>query len=103
MQETEIKAADVPEVRKEQEELIKFPTEFPIKVMGLASPEFATAIGNAVHELLPDFKPESVKIERYSKTGKYEALNIDVYVTSREQLDSIYRMLTSHPLVKTVL
>lgn len=103
MKEEAIKEEDVPEVRKEQEELIPFPTDFPIKVMGLNTPDFPTAIGNAIHEILPGFKPDNVQIDHYSKTRKYVALNVTVYVTSRAQLDSIYVMLTSHPMVKTVL
>lgn len=103
MKEETIKEADVPEVRKEQEELIVFPTDFPIKVMGLNTPEFPTAIGCAVHEILPAFQPENVQIDHYSKTRKYVALNVTVHVISRAQLDSIYVMLTSHPMVKTVL
>jgi putative lipoic acid-binding regulatory protein len=30
-------------------------------------------------------------------------LTLSVYVTSREQLDELYRTLTTHPMVKVVL
>ena len=72
-----------------EDSLLKFPTEFPIKVMGLTTPDFAEVIGSAVREIAPDFDPAGIKTE-YSKTRK-------------DQLDTIYRMLTSHPMVKVVL
>ena len=40
---------------------------------------------------------------RPSKAGNYLGLTLTVYVTSREQLDEVYRTLTTHPMVKVVL
>ena len=40
---------------------------------------------------------------RGSSNGKYLSLTCLVYVTSKPQLDDIYRSLTSHPMVKVVL
>jgi putative lipoic acid-binding regulatory protein len=40
---------------------------------------------------------------RPSSTGKYLGVTITVRATSREQLDDLYRALTSHPMVKVVL
>ena len=40
---------------------------------------------------------------RASSGGKYISLTCTVRATSREQLDNIYRSLTSHPFVKVVL
>lgn len=85
-----------------QESLIEYPCDFPIKVMGVTTPDFAAAIGAAVREVVPSFDPSTVTSSK-SKTGKYTALTITVHVISRKQLDSIYMMLTSHPLVKVVL
>ena len=85
-----------------QESLIEYPCDFPIKVMGVTTPDFAAAIGAAVREIAPDFNPDTITSGK-SKTGKYTALTVTVHATSREQLDSIYMMLTSHPLVKVVL
>ena len=87
---------------EEQESLIKYPCDFPIKVMGFSHPDFARTIGSAVRELAPDFDPESITTAP-SKTGKYTALHVTVNAKSRKQLDSIYMMLTSHPMVKVVL
>ena len=56
-----------------EDSLLKFPTEFPIKVMGLTTPDFAEVIGSAVREIAPDFDPAGIKTE-YSKTRKYTSL-----------------------------
>jgi len=41
--------------------------------------------------------------QRPSKAGNYMGLTLTVHVTSREQLDELYRTLTTHPMVKIVL
>lgn len=85
-----------------EESLITYPTDFPIKAMGLTTPDYAETVGSAVREILPSFDPSTIKTEK-SKTGKYTSLTLTVHVESREQLDTVYRMLTSHPMVKIVL
>ncbi len=85
-----------------EESLINYPTDFPIKAMGLSTPDFAQAVGAAVREILPSFDPSTIRQEK-SKTGKYTSLTLIVHVENREQLDTVYRLLTSHPMVKIVL
>lgn len=82
--------------------LIEFPSAFPIKVMGLRVEGFAEAVADIVRAFDPGFEPASMQ-QRISRAGKYLALTVTVTATSREQLDSLYRALTSHPLVKVVL
>lgn len=81
---------------------LQFPTDFPIKVMGRRVDEFAQAIVAVVTEHVPDFDPATLEM-RASKHGNYLSLTVTVHATSREQLDNLYRALTSHPLVKVVL
>jgi putative lipoic acid-binding regulatory protein len=79
-----------------------FPTDFPIKVMGRRVEGFAQEIAAVVREHAPDFDSETLEV-RASKFGNYLSLTATVRATSREQLDTIYRALTGHPLVKIVL
>src|SRR5215467_9268269 len=79
-----------------------FPTDFPIKVMGRRVEGFAQEIAAVVREHAPDFDSETLEI-RASKFGNYLSLTATVRATSREQLDTLYRALTGHPLVKIVL
>lgn len=86
----------------EQESLIEFPCDFPIKVMGETRDDFADTIIAVIQTLLPDFNANLVEM-RASSGGRYISLTCTVYVTSKPQLDDIYRLLTAHPMVKVVL
>ena len=86
----------------QEKELLTVPCEFPIKVMGLKQDTFAETIGQVIKEFDPTFNPETITV-RDSRQGHYQALQVVVHATSREQLDSIYMALTHHPMVKVVL
>lgn len=86
----------------QEESLIEFPCDFPIKVMGETHDAFADTIVAVIRELLPDFDASRVEM-RASSGGRYLSLTCTVHVTSKPQLDDIYRRLTGHPMVKVVL
>ena len=86
----------------ETESLFEFPCDFPIKVMGTAREDFAKAVVTVVQAHAPDFDAATVEM-RASGKGNYLAVTCTVRATSREQLDNIYRDLSSHPYVKIVL
>ena len=81
---------------------LTFPTDFPIKIMGRRVDHFARDIVAVVRQHAPDFDPSTLEL-RASKEGNYLSVTATVHATSREQLDALYRALTSHPLVKVVL
>ena len=85
-----------------EESLLKFPTAFPIKVMGRTQDGFAQAIVGVVQKHVPDFDAVTLEM-RASSHGKYLSLTCTVNAVSREQLDDLYRDLTSHPMVAMVL
>ena len=87
---------------KPEETLIEFPCDFPIKVMGETHDDFATSIVDVIRSHVAEFDASRVEM-RASSGGKYISLTCTVYVTSKQQLDDIYRALTSHPAVKFVL
>lgn len=82
--------------------LIEYPCDFPIKVMGAHVEGFAQAITSVARQFDPGFDPARME-QRPSKGGNYLGLTITVRVVSREQLDELYRTLTTHPMVKVVL
>jgi putative lipoic acid-binding regulatory protein len=86
----------------EQETLLEFPCDFPLKIMGVSSSDFADAVVEVVRRFAPDFDPATVEM-RASSGGKYVSLTCTVNATSKTQLDNLYRELTAHPLVKVVL
>ena len=85
-----------------QESLIEYPSLFPIKVMGPKVEGFVHAITSLARQFDPGFDASTVELRDSSK-GNYLGITITVTATSREQLDDLYRALTSHPMVKVVL
>lgn len=82
--------------------LITYPSVFPIKVMGLNVDGFADAMIHVALAFDASFDSQSIE-RRPSSAGKYLGLTLTVTATSREQLDELYRTLSTHPLVKVVL
>lgn len=90
--------ADIPP----EQSLIEYPSAFPIKVMGAHVEGFEEAIVAVAQQFDPGFDAGTVE-RRPSKGGNYLGLTITVTATSREQLDELYRTLSTHPMVKVVL
>jgi uncharacterized protein len=86
----------------DQETLLEFPCEFPLKVMGETRDGFAEAIVAVVRLHAPDFDAARVEM-RPSRSGKYLSLTCTINAISKSQLDDLYRALTAHPMVKVVL
>ncbi|MDI3384059.1 YbeD family protein [Xenophilus aerolatus] len=85
-----------------KDSLIEYPSAFPIKVMGAKADGFVHAITQIAHQFDPGFDASTIEL-RDSKAGNYLGVTITVTATSREQLDDLYRALSSHPMVKVVL
>jgi putative lipoic acid-binding regulatory protein len=86
----------------EQESLIEYPCDFPIKVMGRLQDDLLPAIIHVCRQFDPEFDEAKVE-QRLSKGGNYLGITVTVRVTSREQLDELYRTLSTHPMVSVVL
>ena len=84
------------------ESLIEYPSDFPIKIMGIMQDDFAQTMVELVQRHDPDFHAGKMTM-RPSSQGNYLALTVTVRATSREQLDNLYRELSSHAMVKVVL
>ena len=82
--------------------LIDYPSAFPIKVMGAQVDGFEAAMVVIARLFDPAFDAGTIE-RRPSKAGNYLGLTLTVTATSREQLDELYRTLSTHPLVKVVL
>jgi hypothetical protein len=90
-----------PEIPPERS-LIEYPCHFPIKVMGAQVDGFLAAMVHIARSFDAGFDETTIE-QRSSKAGNYLGLTLSVYVTSREQLDELYRTLTTHPMVRVVL
>ena len=92
----------VPPVIPPEQSLITYPSAFPIKVMGAQVEGFLEAVLAVTRQFDPGFDPATVEI-RSSSGGRYLGITVTVTATSREQLDELYRTLSTHPMVKVVL
>ena len=93
---------DLPRDIPPEQSLIEYPCRFPIKVMGANVEGYVTALTHVAKSFDPGFDASTIEL-RPSKAGNYMGVTLSVYVTSREQLDELYRSLSSHPMVKVVL
>ncbi len=92
----------IPPTNPRQESLIEYPSPFPIKVMGANVDGFVHAVAEVAKQFDPGFDAATVQL-RPSKNGNYLGVTITVTATSREQLDALYRALSTHPMVKVVI
>ncbi len=86
----------------DHDKLIKFPCHFPIKIMGRKQDRFANTIAAIIRQHDPLFDVATLGMRPSSK-GNYLSLTATIHATSQEQLDTLYRALSSHPMVKIVL
>ena len=85
-----------------EESLVSYPTDFPIKVMGRKQARFAHTVVSIVRKHAPDFDPATMEL-RPSRQGTYLSVTCTIRAQSREQLDALYQDLCDHPAVVMVL
>ena len=93
---------DTPAELAPERSLIDYPSAFPIKVMGQNVDGFVHALTQVARRFDPAFDAATIEL-RPSSGGKYLGVTLIVTATSREQLDELYRTLSTHPMVKVVL
>lgn len=79
---------------EENETLLEFPCEFPIKVFGHHHDDFHEEVVCLVRKHAPNLDESNV-VKRPSSGGKYLALTITIEAESKVQLDAIYMELTN--------
>ena len=82
--------------------LIEYPCRFPVKVMGAKVDGLVHAVSMIARQFDPSFDASTIEL-RESKGGNYLGITITINATSRDQLDELYRTLSTHPMVKVVL
>jgi len=86
----------------EDSSLLKFPCDFPIKIMGKATGVFKDDIFAIVHKHYPNLKAETFHTNT-SKNGNYLAISVTVHALDQPSLDALYQDLSQHPDIKMVL
>jgi len=82
--------------------LMKFPHDYPLKVMGPNNDEFRSLVFGIVQKHMGDFDQAKIE-ERPSKSGTYLGLTIIVRADSKAQLDNLYMELTACEKVMVAL
>ena len=77
------------------ETLLEFPCDFPIKAMGRDTPEFHAAVRELVEAHTGPLEDERIQTA-VSRKGNFVSITITVNAQSQEQLDEIYRAITAH-------
>ncbi len=78
---------------EENETLLEFPCQFPIKAFGLSGEMLEMAVLEIVNRHVDDLAEGAVKMNA-SKNAKYTSITITIRATSKKQIDSIYIDLT---------
>ncbi len=76
------------------EELLKFPTDYPIKVVGRPSAEFRARIHAVVLKHVPNVETDRIT-ERLSENGNFLSISYTIVAESREQVVALARDLTA--------
>ena len=76
------------------EELLKFPTDYPIKVVGRPSAEFRARIHAVVLKHAPNVETDRIS-ERLSENGNFLSISYTIVAESREQVVDLARDLAA--------
>ena len=85
-----------------KEELLKFPTDYPIKVVGRPSPEFRARIHAVVLKHVPNVETDRIT-ERLSENGNFLSISYMIIAESREQVVALGKDLMAAEGVVMVL
>ena len=78
-----------------EESVIKFPTPVPIKMMGRDTPEFRATVRSLVEKHTGPIDDSAIS-DAISRKGNFVSITVTIIATSQEQLDNIYRDVSSH-------
>ena len=84
------------------DDIFKFPCEYPIKVFGLNQPDLEKSVCSIIENYVGKLHENQISIKNSSK-GKYVSITVRIIASSRKQLDSINTDLQKSPLVSYLL
>lgn len=82
--------------------LLEFPCDFPIKIMGRDTAEFHVIARALVEKHAGPIADGAIR-RSLSSRGRFVSITFTVNAHSKEQLDAIYREVTSHEDVLVAL
>jgi len=88
---------------EQNETLIEFPCEFPLKIMGSNHKNFIDMMCDLVSTHINHTLDKKKITHRPSTSGKYVAVTITFTAENKQQIDNIYQALYEHDDVKMTL
>ena len=84
------------------ENLLQFPCDFPIKMMGRDQPEFRKAAVALIEQHAGEIPDDAIR-STLSRKGNFLSITITIKAKNQQQLDDIYRDLTEHDEILVAL
>ncbi|MDH3747120.1 MAG: DUF493 domain-containing protein [Gammaproteobacteria bacterium] len=78
-----------------EEKLLKFPCDFPIKMMGRESSEFHTTVRAIIEKHTGPIDDRAIQTS-LSRNGRFVSITVTINAKSQQQLDDIYREISAH-------
>jgi len=85
-----------------EETLLEFPCQFPIKMMGRDVERFRHTAVTLIEEYTGKVAEDSIRVTTSSK-GNFLSVTVTITAQSQQQLDDIYRALSSHEEILVAL
>ncbi len=86
----------------DEDQLMTFPCDFALKVMGLNIDDYSAYVLSVCQKHVNDVTSDCVHT-RPSRNGKYIAVTVQLIATSRQQLDELYIELNAYKHTKMAL
>jgi len=87
---------------REDSDILVFPSDFPIKIIGEVTAQFEKEIVAIARKHHPELEDDAIQLKK-SGQGHYLSITITVRAVSQTALDALYTELSKHPDTKMVL
>lgn len=89
-------------MRGDEQRILDFPCDFPIKMMGKDRPAFHDAARAVIEQHAGPIDENAVRASN-SRNGRFVSLTITIRANSQQQLDAIYVDLSAHDEILVAL
>ena len=83
-------------------QLLLFPCNYLLKVIGLATDEFVAIVLPIVNKHFANLTEGAITYKK-SVGNKYMAITVNLYASNKQQMDALYKELTANPAVLMAL
>lgn len=81
---------------------IEFPCRYPVKVVGRATPDYATAIRTIVERHASDLTDDDI-VTKSSRSGTFDSITFNIIATGEDQLSALHAELVASGRVSMVI